>query len=384
MKTRYIFIKSLREQARSVWMLILTVSMAPFFVAVYYLINEGSQPSYEVIIISQDSTMSGMNHGDILIDMSRDILRDSLDFPAKIIIKKDRYEAMALLKNGKADMMIVIPADFSRKISQWQTDPPGPDINVEFTGDLTHVQYMVAAIWANEMLKQYINYVTHQKNPLLVHENAIGITGGTDEFDLYVPGLLVISLVMLIFTASIALVTEVEHRTVIRLKMSRLKTFELLTGVSAVQLLVGLVAILLTLWVATAFGFDPSGSLCLLLLIAALTSLSIISFSLIVAAVTKTANEILIVGNFPMFLFMFFTGAAFPLEGKALVHIAGYPVSLQGLMSPTHAISALKKTLVLGLTWRDIIPELCALIILTIIYFFVGWGLFRRRHMRIT
>lgn len=148
------------------------------------------------------------------------------------------------------------------------------------------------------------------------------------------------------------------------------------------QLITGLAAIMLTLAMALILGFEYSGSLLIMIFIAALTSLSIIAFSLIIAAFTKSANEILVVGNFPLFLFMFFTGAAFPMKGNALFTIAGYPVNLQGLMSPTHAISALNKTLVMDLPFRSILPEMAAILILTLIYFAIGAVIFRFRHLR--
>jgi hypothetical protein len=78
---------------------------------------------------------------------------------------------------------------------------------------------------------------------------------------------------------------------------------------------------------------------------------------------------------------MFFTGAAFPLRTEGLFSVCGYPVTLQGLMSPTHAISALNKILIMEMRLRDIIPEIIALIILTFIYFIAGMILFRNRHM---
>jgi hypothetical protein len=120
----------------------------------------------------------------------------------------------------------------------------------------------------------------------------------------------------------------------------------------------------------------------MMIVIAGLTSLSIIAFSLIIAAITKSANEVLVVGNFPMFLFMFFTGAAFPLKSDALFTIAGYPVNIQGLMTPTHAISALNKTLVMNMSVGSVIPELTAIVVLTAIYFLIGAFLFNRRHLR--
>lgn len=71
------------------------------------------------------------------------------------------------------------------------------------------------------------------------------------------------------------------------------------------------------------------------------------------------------------------------MRGKALFSIAGYPISIQGLMSPTHAVSALKKVMIMDMGFKDILPEILALIILTMIYFVIGvWG-FRRRHLKV-
>ena len=63
--------------------------------------------------------------------------------------------------------------------------------------------------------------------------------------------------------------------------------------------------------------------------------------------------------------------------------LAGYPVTVQGLMSPTHSIIALKKVLIMNMGIKDILPELSALILLTVIYFLVGVWAFSRRHMKV-
>ena len=188
---------------------------------------------------------------------------------------------------------------------------------------------------------------------------------------------------MLMFSATVAIVTEVEQKTIIRLKLSKITAFEFLSGVSIVQIVVGLVSVLLTGIIAHWLGFDFRGSFWSLLLIAVLTSVSIIAFSLILAAITKTVSEVLIVGNFPLFLFMFFTGAAFPLEAKELFTIAGYSVTLPGLMSPSHAIIALRKILILDMGLKDVVPEIIAVVLLTIIYFLIGIWAFKARHMKV-
>ena len=374
-----IILKSIKEQLRNYWILLLTVSLAPFFVFVYYLIIESSEPQYDLLLLNNDQATvycdKEINFGETLISFFREVNSDSISIPLKIKIIANRKDAISRLKTHKSDVLIVIPENFSKKIIN-----NANDLEIEFVGDLTNINYMISAVWANEIISSFIAEISDIPKQFIVKENSLGISGKADDFQLSVPGLLILSIIMLMFSASMAIISEVENKTMLRLKLSKLRAWEYLFGVGIVQIIVGVIAIFLTLLVAVVMGFDLQGSLITLTLIAILTSISIVAFSLIIAAVTKTANEILIVGNFPLFLFMFFTGAAFPIKAKALFHLLGYPVSLQGLMSPTHAISALNKIMIMNMELRDIIPEIIALIVITIIYFIFGILLFQKRH----
>ncbi|MBA7541682.1 hypothetical protein ES705_33998 [subsurface metagenome] len=387
MKLLSVIWKSIKEQIRNFWILVLTVSMAPFFVFVYYLILESEKPHYDVLLLNQDKGITYLteefNYGNYLMENIRSFEKDSFNIPLTVEITDNKSEAIKKLKNRKADALVIIPEDFSLSIHNLTLGNVGTSVDIEFVGDLTNVDYMISAIWANEMVNDYLLEATETVKPIKIKETSLGISGKIDDFDLVVPGLLILSIIMLMFSATVAIITEVENKTIIRLKLSKLNTFEFLSGISIVQILVGIIAIMLSLSVAVSLGFDPGGSFGILILLAVLTGISIIAFSLILAALTKTVNEILIVGNFPLFLFMFFTGAAFPIDGKELFSVAGYPISLQGLMSPVHAISALKKVLVLNMGLQDIIPEIVALIIITVIYFTIGVWLFQRRHMKV-
>ena len=380
-------VKSIKEQVRSFWVLLLTVMMAPFFVFVYYLINEGAKPQYDILLVNQDEGISDIsqeiNYGLYLSDMIESIDADTLGIPITLTLMDNRTDAVDRLKNRKADALVVIPEDFSKKIQAQSVHDSIGSVNLELVGDLTNLNYMISAIWVAETINEYALSATQQTKPIHITETSLGVSGDISEFDLFVPGILILSIIMLMFSATIAIIAEVESKTIIRLKMSRLSTVEFLSGVSIVQIGVGVVSILLTLIVAIWLGFEFHGSLLLMLLLAVLTSISIIAFSLIIAGITKTINEVLIFSNFPLFLFMFFTGAAFPIEGKELFAVAGYPITLQGLMSPTHSILALNKVLIMDMGIREIVPELVALIVITAVYFVAGVWIFHRRHMRV-
>jgi ABC-2 type transport system permease protein len=361
--------------------------MAPFFVFIYYWFTGASQPRYDLLILNKDKgieKISGkLNHGSLLIENITTVARDSLNLPLTVKVSDNKSESIEKLKNKKADALVIIPENFSENIQSLASSNFDTKINIEFVGDLTNMNYMISAVWANEMINDYIFEATRIINPLSVRETALGLSGNIDDFDYLVPGLLILSIIMLMFSATVALVTEVEHKTIIRLKLSKVTAFEFLSGVGFIQVLVGLISILLTLGTAVWLGFSYTGSFFNLLLIAVLTSISIIAFSLILAAITKSVNEVLIISNFPLFLFMFFTGAAFPIKGIELFSFAGYPFTLQGFMSPTHSVNALKKLLVLNMGIGDVLPEITSLICLTVIYFFVGVYTFRQRHMKI-
>ena len=395
MKIISIINKSLKEQLRSFWVLVLSLSMGPFFIFVYYLITESSKMQYDILIVNTDLGVNDnsqinagsekliTNYGENLISYFSSANLEIGSTPFKVFEISTKKESIEKLKNKKADALIIIPETFTKSLLARKNHDSSMVSKIEFLGDLTNTNYLISAVWANEIINSFALEKTNNKKIIEVNETALGSSANISEFNMLVPGIIILSLIMLMFTASIAFVSEVENKTILRLKLSKLKTIEFLGGIGFVQLLVGLASVVLTLATAILLGFQYQGSLLILLFVAGLTSLSIIAFSLIIAAITKSASEVLVVGNFPMFLFMFFTGAAFPLKSEALFTIAGYPINFQGLLTPTHAISALNKTLVLNMDWANIVPEIIAIILLSILYFFIGAMIFRKRHLKL-
>lgn len=375
--------KSLKEQLRSFWVVLLSLSMGPFFIFVYYLINESSSPQYKVIVVNSDKGVGvTQNKGKELVALFQQsrTLSENLSFTLSEMT--DREVAVAKLKNKDADALVVIPSGFSAALVS-QADSPVHIPDLEFVGDLTSAGYLLSAVWANEVVNEYARGITHSERLIGVVETALGSSGTINQFDMLVPGILIVSLIMLLFTASIAFVSEVENKTIMRLKLSKITVVDFLGGVGIVQFLLGIAGMLLTLFTAILLGFEYQGSIAAMLVIAGMCCLSLIAFSLIVAAMTKSANEVLVVGNFPMFLFMFFTGAAFPIKSAAWFYIAGYPVNLQALLSPTHAISALNKIFIMNTPFSSVLPELTAIAVLTLLYFVIGAFLFQKRHLKI-
>jgi hypothetical protein len=79
---------------------------------------------------------------------------------------------------------------------------------------------------------------------------------------------------------------------------------------------------------------------------------------------------------------MFFTGAAFPINGGKLFTLAGISIHINDVLSPTWAVDALNKVLIRDQAIINTLPDLTMILVLTLAYAFIGIWAFRRRHMR--
>jgi ABC-2 type transport system permease protein len=383
----HVFIKGIREQLRDYWILIMILVMAPLFIAIYFLMVDPGDYSFGVIVVNRDSGTdregSQINLGDSLVNYLLTVQGMEGMQAREILSGSDRESALKVLEKGQADVLLVIPQDFSRSMKQSPTRM-GTRALLELAGDVTRMEYLVAAVWTEELVNAFVRESSGISLPVEWTETTLGYSGKRTEFELYVPGLLILSIIMIIFSASAAIVREAETRTLERLKISRLNSFEFLGGTSLVQLIIAMLSLSLALLTAMGLGYTlVPGTLGFLFIISFLTTLSMISFSLIVAAMCRSVKEVAIIGTFPLFLLMFFTGAAFPIGGGELFTVGGYTVMLNDILSPTWAVNALHKVLVLGRDPGETLPEITAIILLTVLYGILGNWAFRKRHMRV-
>ena len=187
------------------------------------------------------------------------------------------------------------------------------------------------------------------------------------------PGLLILGLMMLMFTAAGALIREKDKGTLIRLRLSNLRVFEWLAAVSATQVIVGILsALALTYLTALALGYRANGSLLVLLRGGRPDEPLHHGLQRLVAAFLRTVFDLVTVGCFPFFILMFFSGGMFPLPGVPLFQLGERTVELNEVLPTTHAITALNRVLSYGAGMGDIAYELGAMVLLTVAFFAAG------------
>jgi ABC-2 type transport system permease protein len=385
-----VFVKSIREQKRDLWLIGLSLAFAPLFVFIYYLMTGGTgTTSYGVLVINQDVPVTLTDGttfaaGDDVVENLRGIAyqNGSPLLRVTLVAGRDRADAEQKLRDRAAAALVIIPLDFSAQLSAFRSGDTSASTDLTFIGDLTNPYYTVAAVMAMTAADAYTQGFTDAPRPVELVEIPLGASAARSEFENYVPGLLVLAVVLMVFQAAMTPARDIESGALRRLRLTPLTAFDYLGGTSLWLGLVSIGGVFLTFATAVAFGFRSQGPLWLAVLVAAITSLSIIGIGLIVACFSKTVSQAFVIANFPLGFLMFLTGAAFPLPRTNLFTLTGRGFALPDLLPPTHAVVALNKIFTLGAGFKDVAFELVALTLLSALYFGIGVWLFQRTQMR--
>jgi len=405
MRWAALFRKALMESVRDWKILILTVTFAPFFVFLMYFYTAGGQVVYRFAVVNGDSGRAGAT---LIARMSGRAGADSVGPAAapgvsrggadsapprpsspdaglgKVVIRvrevADSAAGIRLLEDRAADLLVLIPPGFSAALER--TGRGGEAPTVTSYGDPSNVRYLIAAAYSDYLTYEYAAHVTGIPSPVLLDPRTIRPARRLDDFALYVPALLGLAVMMLMFTAAAPLIREKDKGTLVRLRMSSMTAFEWLSAVTVVQLMIGLATVALSYATALALGYRGSGSTVALLVVSAASCLAVVGISVLVAAFLRTIFDLATIGCFPFFAMMFFSGGMFPLPDVTLATVAGVTVHANDVLPTTHTIAALGKVLSLGKGLGDVAGELAAILALAAVYFALGTWTFTARHMR--
>ncbi len=388
MRLWQVFLKSVREQKRDLWVIGLSLAFAPLFVSIYWLMTGGTgTTAYGVLVINHDVPVAldgggKLAAGDEVVASLRGLSYQNGSPLLKVRLVDDRVAAEQSLRDRAAAALVIIPADYSAQLADFRAGNADAGTNLTFVGDLTNPTYSVAAVMAMTAADGYTQGLTNAPRPVELIEIPLGASAARSEFENYVPGLFVMAVVLMVFQAAMTPARDIESGALRRLRLTPLTAFDYLGGTSLWLALVSAAAVLLTFATAVGCGFRSQGPLWLAVVVTAITSLSIIGIGLLVACFSKTVSQAFVIANFPLGFLMFLTGAAFPLPRLTLFTLFGRGFSPADLLPPTHAVVALNKIFTLGASLPDVVFELTALALLSALYLGLGVWLFQRTQMR--
>lgn len=379
--------KTTLENLRDWKILILTLSFAPFFtVLMHFYFESAAESPYRLAVVNEDEGViaadgTSFSAGRELIAAFAAASQTEGTEVLRVLEDDDIETALDRLESGSVELVVVVPERFSTTIDAYREGSEPPVATVTTYGDPTNPRYLMAAAWSDAITYTYVAEVADVGGPVEVDMQTIGAEESLSEFDLYVPGLLALAVIMLMFTAAASIIKEKDKGTLVRLRISNMTTFEWLFAVTLVQIVLGVVAVALTLVTAMAFGYETTGSAIAMILVSALSSLAVIAISVVVAAWLNTIFDLMTIGCFPFFILMFFSGAMFPLPDVPVFEVAGRSVNVNDILPTTHSISAFDEILNHGAGLRGVAFELAAISLLSVLFFALGTLLFTKRHM---
>jgi ABC-2 type transport system permease protein len=382
-----LFKKAMIENFRDWKVILLILFFAPFFVFLMYFYFDNAPTVYKVALVDFDQgavTAEGKSfHASrILMDeFAKATYADGTPI-LRVTREENLTAAMKRLEEKAVDVVVEIPTSFSQALLDFSSGVQAEPAVVKTHGDPSNAKYIMAAVWCDFVTSNYAAFLAGQMSPVKLESQRISSVESLTDFDLYVPGLLALAFMMLMFSAASTIIREKDKGTIIRLRLSGMKPFEWLSAVGLSQVILGLLALGLTYVTAAVLGYQSSGSFPAVLVVGILSCLSITAISLLVAALLRTIFDLMTIGCFPFFILMFFSGGMFPLPSITFFNLGSRPIHVTDILSTSHSISALQKILNSGARLNDLAYELAALILLSLFYFAIGLWIFSRRHLR--
>jgi ABC-2 type transport system permease protein len=204
-------------------------------------------------------------------------------------------------------------------------------------------------------------------------------------FDYQAPGLIVFALLMQVSSVAQDLTRESDRGTLGRLKLSNMRSFDLLFGTLLTWILIAIAQILLLLGVAVALGFSWAGganSIGLAVLIGIIGGIASISLGLLLAAFTTNERQAAQLGVLIAVPVSFLTGAFFPLPNEILGTAFGTTFQVYDLLPWTQVADALRQVLIFGSGVGAVAVYVGFAIVLTAILFVVGVISYSRVRLR--
>jgi len=380
------FKKTFLENLREWKVLSLALVFAPAFVFMMYGYYGAATPAYRILVVNRDAgekAGSTSPEGAALLDAWRRAAHPDGTPVFTVIETLDLAGAQAQVRARDADLLVEIPAGFGAALASARTSPGAAPPRLVNHADERNLRGSMAMAMSDYVAFTEVSTRIGARLPLDVAVASLGSGRALSDFDLYVPALLALAVVMILFTAATSLVKEVDKGTMTRLMLSRLTTPELLAAVSANQVILGCVALSLAYLAALACGYHSAGSLTALLAVGAAGTLGVVAIAVVCSAFLDSMFELLTVGTFPFFVLMFFSECMFPLPKIPLLAVAGHTLYANDVLPTTLCVRAFNRILNFGAGIADVVFELVVILGLTVVYFAVGSWLFSRRHQRV-
>lgn len=275
-------------------------------------------------------------------------------------------EAEQLIRNQKADMGIVFSTDFASKHCGVQLIIDGTDPNMA-------QQYNN---YASQIMGTQLMNVMQKKVPSAIALKMLYNPQMKSSYN-FVPGIMGILLMLICaMMTSISIVREKERGTMEVLLVSPVRPFLIILAKAVPYLVLAFVVLLAILLMSRFVLFVPiAGSLWLILLVSTIYIFMALSLGLLISTIAKTQMAALLMSAVMLLMpCTMLSGMMFPIE--SMPHVLQW---VAALIPPRYYISAMRKLLIMGVSFRYVLPEVITLLGMTTLFLTVALLKFNKR-----
>jgi ABC-2 type transport system permease protein len=351
--TRRIF-WSLRHDPRTIGLMCFAPILA---MCIFGIAFSGNIENVKVIVIDNDqgAKIPGSN---VSVVISKLIIDNIDGKKLKVHLMTDEDDAIALIKDGKYNSLIIFPEDFSRSIVNASMGG-GTQAVLKIRSDQSQVNVATEIVRAvtDAMLKTLKD--RGMQTPVTVDVSEPIYGKGARFIDMFVPGIM--GFVVFLLTTILTLISFVGERTrgtLTRLFANGLTEGEIVLGYAIAFSIVGMVQVGILLTVAILlFDIMVVGNPLIAFLIASL--LAVVSVSLGILLSSLAHRESQAIQFFPLIILPVFllSGVFWPREAMPL-----WLRPLSFFIPVTYAVDALRSVLIRGWGIMDIWVQILALI----------------------
>lgn len=277
------------------------------------------------------------------------------------------------LQQGRARVALVIPVDFQRDLTRGRH--PGVQVLLDGTNSNMAAQ---ARGYAIDIVSRFL--AESGLSPTEARSRAVPVVRIWYNPDQTYTSFIVLSMVALaalmvgVIHPAASIVREKQAGTIEQLRVTPVGTAELFLAKTLPTLAIGLLSVFPSLLIMWWFGVPLRGSLALFMALTAVFLLSAIALGVLIASITQTLQQALLLSFFGLFPIMFLSGTLAPVESM--------PAALQtvSLVSPLrHYMDVILGIFLKGAGTEDLWPQALALIAIGVPLFAVATLIFRLR-----
>lgn len=275
-------------------------------------------------------------------------------------------EAEQLIRNQKADMGIVFSTDFASKHGGIQLITDGTDPNMA-------QQYNN---YASQIMGTQLMNVMQRKASSAIALKMLYNPQMKSSYN-FVPGIMGILLMLICaMMTSISIVREKERGTMEVLLVSPVRPFLIILAKAVPYLVLAFVVLLAILLMSRFVLFVPiAGSLWLILLVSTIYIFMALSLGLLISTIAKTQMAALLMSAVMLLMpCTMLSGMMFPIE--SMPHVLQW---VAALIPPRYYISAMRKLLIMGVSFRYVLSEVVTLLGMTTLFLTVALLKFNKR-----